>query len=594
MEIELTSARDDDTFTWRAAGARQPRGVVPNDVLPSGSKVGDVLRAEVEVEIDGITVVSILPPRQKAGVEGLIEYIGPERPQAGVTTVLASKADRRGRGDRDRFDRPRDGERSRPREGRPGDRQGGSRTEGRDRQSTSEAGTSERPRRDDRSRGDRSASPAGGRGRAQGAERPTGTRGAGSARTTGPRPDSGGQRRTGDRHPSPESQGARRGPARFQPGTAHRDELLARLSPEERTIAERLAMGGLPSVRKALLDEQVRARSEGRPVVSGEPIIAIAEQLLPDVKAAVWLDRAEAAVTHADEMSLRELRSTVVAASPRDEAGRALERQLREALERRITKLRHDWEAHLTQALDDGRVLQALRLSAKPPEPTARFPAALVMRLAEQAGQAMTADTAPDRWLALLEAASLSPVRRQIKPAGMPKDATGEVERKSRAAASRVPALAKLLGMAIPPPPKPVPTERPHRGGGPPTKSSPAQPTPEEPRLLEGSGDQTAREPVASEPEPVASEPEPVAAEPEPEPVPSEPEPVAAEPEPVAVEPQPVASEPEPVASEPELPEADTRAELPPTEEAPELAPSAAVTELAAPAEAAEEPSESL
>ena len=222
-------------------------------------------------------------------------------------------------------------------------------------------------------------------------------------------------------------------------------------------------MGGLPSVRKAISEEQQRAKAEGRPASSGDPIVAIAEQLLPDVRAAMWLDRAEAAAQHVDDLGLRDLRATVAAAEPRTEQARDLQRSLKEGLERRVNKLREGWEEQLRQALGDGRVLQALRLSARPPEATARFPAPLVEDLSSRAGAAMTADTAPERWLALLEAAVASPVRRQIKPAGIPPDPTGQVTAQARLAAGRVPALAPLLGMAMPPPPKPLAGERPLR-----------------------------------------------------------------------------------------------------------------------------------
>lgn len=426
MEIELTSARDDE-FTWRAAGAKQPRGSVASSLLPPSSKVGDVLRAEVEVEIDGITVVAVLPPKGKTAPDDRIEYIGPARQAPGVTTVLSGKGERRGE--------------RRGREGR----------EGRRREAT-----------DDRRR--ESRAPSADRRPARGAARPT-------REAEGVRP---GARR----------QSQRKGPVRFEPGTAHRDELFATLTPEQRPIAERLAVGGMPSVRKALAEEQQRAKAEKRPVASGEPIIAIAEQLLPDVRAAVWLDRAEAAAGREDEITLRDLRTTVVGASPRDEAGRALERQLREALERRVTKLRADWESHISQAIEEGRVLQALRLSARPPEPTARFPGALAARLATVAGEAMTSEVAPERWLALLAGAVESPVRRQVKPAGLPEEPSGEVERQARMAAGRIPALARLLGMPIPPPPRPTagerqPTGRPTRAARPrPQRSDRRQPSP--------------------------------------------------------------------------------------------------------------------
>jgi hypothetical protein len=272
---------------------------------------------------------------------------------------------------------------------------------------------------------------------------------------------------------------------------------MATLPAEEQLVAERLASGGLPAVRKAIAEEQERAKAEGRPPVAGDSIVELAERLQPDVKAAVWMDRAEAAVAHLDELGLRDLRATVVTATARDEAGRDLERRLREGLERRVSKLRTDWEEHLTQALSDGRVLQALRLSARPPEPTARFPAGLIERLTSQVGAGMSAETSPERWLALLDAAVACPVRRQIKPAGIPEDPTGEVQRKAREAAGRIPSLAPMLGMAMPPPPKPVPGERvartrPIRPARPPRPSRPGRPESSPSRAERGAGDTSA------------------------------------------------------------------------------------------------------
>jgi hypothetical protein len=97
--------------------------------------------------------------------------------------------------------------------------------------------------------------------------------------------------------------------------------------------------------------------------------LALAEQIAPSVKQATWLDRAEAAVAQLEQLSLRDLRTTVAAAAPRDEAARDLDRKLREELDRRVKKLRSHWEEQMTHALEEGRVLQALRFSAQPPEP---------------------------------------------------------------------------------------------------------------------------------------------------------------------------------------------------------------------------------
>ena len=42
IEVELTSQRDDGTWTWRAAGAKQPKGSLDGTLLYDGASVGDV------------------------------------------------------------------------------------------------------------------------------------------------------------------------------------------------------------------------------------------------------------------------------------------------------------------------------------------------------------------------------------------------------------------------------------------------------------------------------------------------------------------------------------------------------------------------
>ncbi|HEX4865511.1 MAG TPA: hypothetical protein VFV02_15690, partial [Acidimicrobiales bacterium] len=59
IDIELTSTRPDGTWTWRAAGAKEPKGVLEGALLYEGAKAGDVARAEAEFEIEGITIISV-------------------------------------------------------------------------------------------------------------------------------------------------------------------------------------------------------------------------------------------------------------------------------------------------------------------------------------------------------------------------------------------------------------------------------------------------------------------------------------------------------------------------------------------------------
>jgi hypothetical protein len=548
MDIELTSSREDGSWTWRAAGALQPRGVIPGSMVADHGRVGEVLRVEADFELDGITIVAVIPSKGRSREPERIEII---RPAPGsfqpVTTALVGKDDRRGRG-RDTWDGERRESRgapggggARPRgeggRGRPGSGPGALGRDGKPR----EPQTRERPARDRQPRETevREGAPA-----VRRTPRPPSEGGGGRPSSpTGPaRPP----------RPARPERPTRTRPPRLVVGTTHRDALFATYPPEQRPIAEQLAQGGLASVRRSLADEQAAAKAEGRTTGNSEAIIAVAEQMLPAVRESIWLDRAEAAVAMLDVLTLRDLRSTVAAAAPRDEIGRELLSKLREALTTRVTKLRSGWEEEITKALDEDRVLQALRLSARPPEPTTRFPAALVERLVAAAGAGMSSTVPKDRWLALLEAASNSPVRRSIHPEGLPADADGSVRQAATEAAGRVPALAKLLGLAMPPPPRPM-AQRPLPPRPPrPVRTTAAAPTADPAASNDASdvamiaAEPEAPQPVAEPeaPQPVAEQSEAAQAERAQAEV-AQPEPAQAEPVPSDVS-QPDVAQPEP------------------------------------------------
>ena len=111
IDVELTSARDDGTWTWRAAGARQPKGVVDAGLLYEGAKVGDVLQAEAEFDVDGITITSVTPPKRKAGRADLLELSSSDDD---FKPVITNWSEKKGGRDRDPY-----GERA-PRGDRPG------------------------------------------------------------------------------------------------------------------------------------------------------------------------------------------------------------------------------------------------------------------------------------------------------------------------------------------------------------------------------------------------------------------------------------------------------------------------------------------
>ena len=229
---------------------------------------------------------------------------------------------------------------------------------------------------------------------------------------------------------------------------------MASLPPEQQPIAEQVLRGGIPAVRTALHLEREKAVAAGRPAPNTDQLIAMAESLLPRLKAAEWHDRAEAAAKDVDEISLRDLRSVVAAAdAARDDETRALAATLRDALARRVEEMRQAWsERSPSISTTTGWCGPSAWRPVRPSRPP-RLDPELTERLNDAAGQAMSPDTPSDRWLALLDAVAASPVRRSVKPAGLPSDPSPELRKAAHQQSGRIPALAAMLGVTIPPPP---------------------------------------------------------------------------------------------------------------------------------------------
>ncbi len=456
IEIELTSARPDGTWTWRAAGAREPKGVLGSAILSSDAKVGDLLRAEVEIELDGTTVLNTSPVKAKADKIGLLEILPSSTPFEAVTSQLA-KGTRGDRGDRgDRRDRP-------PR--RPdGDR-------------APRADSDRHPRRD----GARPAGPGGPGGDSAGGDR--------SPRRDSDRPprvpsdSAGGERR--DRRPRPNftpppELPQRPKPKRLKPGRAHRSAVLADLPEAQRPVAERALQGGIPAVRQAVQEQNVRLRAEGKEEIPAAGLIQMAEQLLPKLRVAEWLDRAEAAQADLAELALPDLRSVVASGEDpvvaRDETTRALAAELKQALIARQESETLLWLDDITAALGVGRVIRALKLSSQPPKAGIRFPPELATRLADGATASLTPDAMADRWAAVIEAAAFAPVRALIKPTAPPTQITDELTATMKRLAPALPHIAALFGIEVTAGssmPKPI---RPNRPTAPARKSAPPKP----------------------------------------------------------------------------------------------------------------------
>ena len=401
IEIEITSLNG-DVATWRAAGAKLPKGTLSAALVQGGAVVGNVYRADVENYMDGIEVIAILPPKTASPLDPRkerLEIIVKENTGPDVVVTYAPK----GRGGR------RDGER------REGDRKDSKR-------SPSRPGSKDRggaPTGEKSERGPRTERPA----RSDRPARPSGAR-------------------TG-------------GPVVAPITTIYRNALLATLSPEQLPVAEQLLRGGIPAVRSAVAEQNKNATAQGRPTIDAETIDRIAEELLGKTNLALWKDKAAGAIGAGRALRLRDLRAVVTSAKTvsLDDEGRLQLKELQTALTSKVDHLRTVWNEKLETALNSKNVAETLRLVARPPDLSTRVTAEMAAKVVTMTSEALTAELDPAAWNEIVTLAVDTSIRRNIKPVGIPANEVSKALAIKNAGA--IPELAKLLGMPVPPPPPP-------------------------------------------------------------------------------------------------------------------------------------------
>ena len=376
IDIELTSALADDSWTWRAAGAKKPNGVVAGSILPAGAKVGDVLKVEMEQMLDGVEILSVVKGREKQERANVLELLPTSEP---FQEVIETRA-QRGRDNR----------------GRSAVATG-----------TVPVGTVTTVRAATARRGRRR----------QGRRRPRRPRSSAAAEPAALRSAARGS-------PAPEAEAATPGQGPPQRGARGDPRRAASRSPNSSARAWRpFAHGSRKRTRSS--------RPRASPTMPEASVVKMAEDLLPKLRVAEWLDRAEAAQRQMDHLDLRDLRSVIIAGDDsivaRDETAVALNIELKASLVRRQAEELQLWIEDIDASLGVGRVIRALRLSSQPPKAGVMFPPELARRLGEAATQALQPDDTADRWIAVLEAAAFSPVRSLVQPTGAPTTVTDDL-----------------------------------------------------------------------------------------------------------------------------------------------------------------------
>ncbi|MCL4449162.1 MAG: hypothetical protein M1483_00635 [Actinobacteria bacterium] len=384
IEIELTSRKKDGSFTWRAAKARQPKGIVAAAMLEDNAKVGDLFVANAEVGLDGITLVGIVPFQGKRPFKEQLEIIGKDE------------------------DKP-------LKQPNPSDK-------GRDEVNDK---TGIKVGKSNRNKGNRKTTP-----------KPPNVRHNSSKRA------SSATTQRSDRHTQADFIYKRT------------NQMLASLSLLEREIAKHLLSGGMPALRKAIEIHNVKPSSNIPPELPEEHLVAIAESLLPNLNMLRWIDRAEFVTNNPNQASLRDLKTLMASSSDlKDEYAVTLVPQILTLLKNKIEKVQIEWNENIENLIDQGDVLQAIIQASTPPEPRLRISATTAVKLSQAVGACMNPQTEVEQWNKLFKAALVSPVRRIIKPVGLPENAPRDLLNSAHMAAGQMPALAALLNIPIPPPP---------------------------------------------------------------------------------------------------------------------------------------------
>lgn len=364
IDIELTSVLPDGGFTWRAAGAKAPKGTIATGVIPSSHRVGEVLKVEAEFDLDGITVLGLVQARDKKQKSNTLEMLPSSSKFEPVTQRLAKKSENR---------------------------------------------------------------------------RPT-------RKSAGPKKP---------RFAAPPELPKRPTPKRLRPGRQHRAAILETLPAEQRPVAEKALSGGIKAVRDAVKAQNDQLKKEGKPEVPAEGLISMAQDLLPKLRVADWLDRAEAAREVLDQLDLRDLRSVVVASEDpmvvRDESTRELAATLKTALKKRQDEEQTLWLQDIEANLGVGRSVRALKLSSEPPKAGQPFPAELGTKLLQAARESLTSDNSSERWIAVLEAAAFSPIRSQVTVQSIPATQGEQLLATVKRLAPVLPQVAAAFGVVVEP-----------------------------------------------------------------------------------------------------------------------------------------------
>ena len=390
IDVEITSQRENGDWTWRAVGAREPKGTVEASLLPDDLIIGAKFSVETEHFLDGIVVTKVFDQKQASEKGETLEILGSGRQTDLVTTKLAKNK----------------------KSGKPSKRSPSSNSRPDERNKSNESNESNESNKSNKSfvKKDKASS------------------------NTKRKPRN--ERKNNDSQ-FPKSK-------RLKAKKHHRNEAVKNLPDDLKRIAEILLQKGIPGLRDSISAQNEIAKKAGEPEIPEDLLLKLAEQVHPDLRTAEWFDRADGALRGIETVDLRDIRSVIVASEnvQKNDAVKSLAENLKEGFNKRVDSDQKNWLKEVISTLKEGRVVRALRLSSRPPKAGFPLPEDLLNSLTEATNEALSADVTQSRWGTIAEAAAFSPIHERVIPVGVPKNPNDELLKLIRRISSRAPLIA--------------------------------------------------------------------------------------------------------------------------------------------------------
>ena len=394
IDVEITSQRENGDWTWRAVGAREPKGTVEASLLPGDLVVGAKFSVETEHFLDGIVVTKVFDQKQATEKGETLEILGSGKQTDLVTTQLAKSK----KGGKSLKRSPSSNSRSNERNKSNKSNKSNESNKSFVKKDTPSSSTKRKPRNE--------------------------------------------KKKNNSQFPKSK---------RLKAKKHHRNEAVKNLPDDLKRVAEILLQKGIPGLRDSISAQNEIAKKAGEPEIPENLLLKLAERVYPDLRTAEWLDRADGALRGIKTVDLRDIRSVIVASEnvQKNDEVRSLAEKLKEGFNKRVDTDQKNWLKEVISTLKEGRVVRALRLSSRPPKAGFPLPEDLLNSLTEATNEALSADVTQSRWGTIAEAAAFSPVHDRVIPVGVPKNPNDELLKIIRRISSKAPSIANKFDSSI-------------------------------------------------------------------------------------------------------------------------------------------------